>query len=71
MRTRVRRVARVLRRLVRDPRIPAPVRWLLLVGLLPIPGPVDEVALALAAILLLCYRRRVRLILAEDGPEDH
>ena len=67
MRTRVGRVAQALRRLATDPRIPAPVRWLLLLGLLPIPGPVDEVALALAAILLLCYRRRVRMILADDG----
>lgn len=67
MRARVRRVAQVLRRLATDPRIPGPVRWMLMVGLLPIPGPVDEVALALAAILLLCYRRRVRLILADSG----
>ncbi|MHB8323002.1 MAG: hypothetical protein ACYDHB_01050 [Candidatus Dormibacteria bacterium] len=67
MRARVSRVAQVLRRLATDPRIPAPVRWLLVVGLLPIPGPVDEAALVLAAILLLCYRRRVRLILAESG----
>ena len=66
---RVRRITRVLRQLATDPRIPAPVRWLLLVGLLPIPGPIDEVALALAAILLLFYRRRVRLILADDRSE--
>jgi uncharacterized membrane protein len=37
--------------------------------LLPIPGPIDEVALALAAILLLFYRRRVRRILADDRSE--
>jgi uncharacterized membrane protein len=37
--------------------------------LLPIPGPIDEVALVLAAILLLFYRRRVRLILADDRSE--
>jgi hypothetical protein len=68
MRNRLGRVTRVLRVLATDPRLPAPVRWLLLVGLLPIPGPVDEVALALAAILLLCYRNRVRMILADGGP---
>ncbi len=66
---RVRRITRVLRQLATDPRIPAPVRWLLLFGLLPIPGPIDEVALVLAAILLLFYRRRVRLILADDRSE--
>jgi hypothetical protein len=67
MRSRIGRVTRALRVLATDPRIPAPVRWLLLVGLLPIPGPVDEVALALAAILLLFYRHRVRMILADAG----
>jgi hypothetical protein len=37
----------------------------LVFGLLPIPGPVDEVALGLAALLLFCYRRRLREILAD------
>ena len=59
-------MVRALRRLATDQRLPRPVRWLLIFGLLPIPGPVDEVALGLAALLLLCYRRRVRAILAED-----
>jgi len=59
-----RAVVRALRRLATDDRLPRPVRWLLVFGLLPIPGPVDEVALVLAALLLLCYRRRVREILA-------
>lgn len=58
-----RAVVRALRRLATDDRLPRPVRWLLVFGLLPIPGPVDEVALVLAALLLLCYRRRVREIL--------
>ncbi|HVB52664.1 MAG TPA: hypothetical protein VNF24_00515 [Candidatus Acidoferrales bacterium] len=64
---RFRAVIRALRRLATDERLPRPVRWLLVFGLLPIPGPVDEVALGLAALLLLRYRRRVREILA-DGP---
>ncbi len=64
---RLRAVYRALRRLATDERLPRPVRWLLVFGLLPIPGPVDEVALGAAAVLLLCYRRRVREILAE-GP---
>lgn len=56
---------RVLRLVSTDPRLPRPVRWLLIVGLLPIPGPVDEAALGLAALALLLYRRRVREILAD------
>jgi len=60
----LRRVYRTLRRLAGDPRLPRPVRWLLVIGLLPIPGPVDEVVLVLAALLLLCYRRQVLEILA-------
>ncbi|MHB8394949.1 MAG: hypothetical protein ACYDC5_10695 [Candidatus Dormibacteria bacterium] len=62
---RFRAVVRALRRLATDERLPRPVRWLLVFGLLPIPGPVDEVALGLAALLLLCYRRLVREILAD------
>ncbi|HUY54401.1 MAG TPA: hypothetical protein VMV23_04515 [Candidatus Nanopelagicaceae bacterium] len=61
-------VFRALKRLALDERLPRPVRWLLVFGLLPIPGPVDEVALGAAAILLLCYRRRVREILAGVAP---
>ncbi|MHB8312240.1 MAG: hypothetical protein ACYDD0_02915 [Candidatus Dormibacteria bacterium] len=64
---RIRAVVRALRRLVADERLPGPVRWLLVFGLLPIPGPVDEAALVLAALLLLCYRRRVREILAHSS----
>ncbi len=64
---RVRAVHQILRRLATDGRLPRPVRWLLIFGLLPIPGPVDEVALGAAALLMLCYRQRVREILA-DAP---
>lgn len=63
--TRFRALARALKRLATDDRLPRPVRWLLVFGLLAIPGPVDEVALGLEALRLLCYRRRVREILAE------
>lgn len=59
-------VLRTLRRLTTDPRLPRPVRWLLAIGLLPIPGPVDEAALALAVALLFLYRRRVREILTSE-----
>ncbi|MGC2295311.1 MAG: hypothetical protein WA695_01270 [Candidatus Dormiibacterota bacterium] len=63
---RFRAVIRTLKCLATDERLPRPVRWLLVFGFLPIPGPVDEAALGLAALLLLCYRGRVREILADD-----
>jgi len=45
------------RLLVRDPRVPRPLRWLLAISLLPIPGPFDEVVLVLVATLLLTFHR--------------
>ena len=50
------RAARFLKALARDPDVPPPLRWLLVVAVLPIPGPVDELAGALALFLL----RRLR-----------
>ena len=50
------RSVRFLKALARDPDVPRPVRWLLLFAVLPIPGPIDELAGALALILL----RRLR-----------
>ena len=41
----------------RDSRIPKPVRWVAGVGLLPIPGPVDEVLLLLIAPVLVGFYR--------------
>jgi hypothetical protein len=47
--------------LVRDGRIPKPLRWLVAVGLLPIPGPLDEAVLLLVApILFVFYRGPLR-----------
>jgi hypothetical protein len=40
-----------------DKRIPRPLRWLALVGLLPIPGPFDEVVLLLVAVPLALFYR--------------
>jgi hypothetical protein len=53
-------IARAIRAaslLARDERIPKPLRWLVLFGLLPIPGPVDEVVLLVAAPLLFVFGR--------------
>jgi hypothetical protein len=41
----------------RDSRIPKPVRWAAGIGLMPIPGPVDEVVLLLVAPILAAFYR--------------
>jgi hypothetical protein len=57
-----RAVSRIIRSatiLIRDERIPRPLRWAGAFGLLPIPGPVDELVLLLVgAVLWLLYRDR-------------
>jgi len=55
------RVINATRLLVRDGRIPRPLRWLAGIALLPIPGPVDEaVLLVLAPVLFIFYRGPMR-----------
>jgi hypothetical protein len=55
------RTVRAVRLLARDNRIPKTVRWAAAIGLLPIPGPVDEaVLLLIAPILWLFYRAELR-----------
>ena len=55
------RVIRSMRLLARDGRIPKPLRWLAGIGLLPIPGPIDEAVLVLIApVFLLFYRGPMR-----------
>lgn len=52
------RLLRAVRIAATDPRIPRPLRWLAGAGLLPIPGPLDELLLlAVAMPLALFYRR--------------
>lgn len=47
--------------LARDGRVPKPLRWLLALGLLPIPGPFDELVLLLVAVpLAIFYREHMR-----------
>lgn len=58
---RVRRIARAVRLLARDGKLPRWLRGLAAIGLAPIPGPVDEIVLlVVAAILWLGYRERLR-----------
>jgi hypothetical protein len=46
-----------MRVLARDGRIPKPLRWIAGIGLLPIPGPVDELVLVLIAPVFLAFYR--------------
>jgi hypothetical protein len=41
-----------------DERIPRPLRWIAALGLLPIPGPIDEAILVLVAVPLALFYRR-------------
>jgi hypothetical protein len=57
----VRRLLCAVKLLVRDDRIPRPLKWLTALGLLPVPGPFDEaVLLVVAAVLFAFYRRPLR-----------
>ena len=51
------RTIRATRLLVRDGRVPRPLRWLAAIALLPIPGPLDEAVLLLVAPLLFLFYR--------------
>ena len=42
----------------RDSRIPKPLRWLAGLGLMPIPGPFDELLLLLIAPILFGFYRQ-------------
>jgi len=55
------RTVKAMTLLARDPRLPKPLRWIAAVGLLPLPGPVDEaILLLLAPAVALFYRTPVR-----------
>lgn len=69
-----RNLARTLRAVaivVRDGRIPRPLRWGGALGALPIPGPFDElVLLVVGGVLWLFYRNQLREAWqAADTPE--
>lgn len=52
-----RRLIRVVKILARDGRIPRPLRGLAAFGVLPIPGPLDEVALLVVGFLMWVFYR--------------
>ena len=57
MRGAITRTVRAVRLVIRDGRIPRPLRWAGMLGLLPVPGPFDEIVLlVVAGVLWLGYR---------------
>jgi hypothetical protein len=61
VRRRIHQTLRATKIVLGDPTIPRPLRWGGAFGLLPIPGPVDEIVLLLiAAILAVFYREQFR-----------
>jgi hypothetical protein len=61
IRQRVTHLLRAVAFLARDERIPRPLRFLLLLGVAPIPGPLDEALLLLVApVLAVFYRAQLR-----------
>ena len=64
----MRRLLRAVKLLARDGRIPRPLRALAAFGVLPIPGPVDELALLVVGVVLwLFYRRTLTEAWAASG----
>ncbi|HZT86233.1 MAG TPA: hypothetical protein VE984_12590 [Gaiellaceae bacterium] len=54
----LRRTLRAVRIAATDERIPRPLRALAALGLMPIPGPVDELILLVVAVPLALFYRR-------------
>jgi hypothetical protein len=52
------RTVRAVRIAATDKRIPKPLRWMAMLGLLPVPGPFDEALLILVAVPLALFFRR-------------
>jgi hypothetical protein len=64
-----RRLIRAVKILARDGRIPKSLRGLVAFGVLPIPGPLDEVALLVVGLILWTfYRDRLREAWSEAAP---
>jgi hypothetical protein len=65
------RTIRATALVVRDRRIPRPLRWIAGLALLPVPGPFDEAVLLLVAVpLFVFYRASVREAWTTAGAAD-
>jgi hypothetical protein len=63
------RLTRAVKLLARDDRIPKPLRGLVAIGVLPIPGPLDEAALLLVGLILwMFYREPLREAWSQAAP---
>jgi hypothetical protein len=51
------RTLRAVKIAATDTRIPKPLRWFAALGVMPIPGPVDEVLLLVVAVPLALFYR--------------
>ena len=61
-------MVRAMKLLARDTRVPRWLRWIAAIGLLPIPGPVDEAVLVLVApVFVVFYREPMREAWARAG----
>jgi hypothetical protein len=70
MRLEVKRSLRAVRIAAADPRIPRPLRALVAVGLLPVPGPFDEAVLLVAGgVLFGFYRGPLRAAWQQAGED--
>ena len=68
MRAFVDRLVRAVKIVIRDDRIPRPLRWGGALGLAPIPGPFDEVVLLIVgALLWLFYRDQLHEAWRDDS----
>jgi hypothetical protein len=55
------RTIRAVKIVVRDGRIPRPIRWGGALGLAPVPGPFDEIVLVIVGgVLWIFYREQLR-----------
>jgi hypothetical protein len=63
-------ILRAVRFAATDKRIPKPLRWLVALGLLPVPGPFDELVLLVAAVPLGLFYRGPLAEAWRRGSED-
>jgi hypothetical protein len=72
VRSFLKRTAKAVRIVLGHGGIPRPIRWLAAFGLLPIPGPFDEIVLLLVALILFVfYRRELREAWKQADPEPN